>query len=536
MTAPRTDMHRLQELVRLHRMGTGKREVARLLKMSPKTEGKYRRAFVGACLLDGSPTDIPALDELKLAVESAHPSPPVRSYTSSVDRWMPTIETGFNEGVEAKAVWDKLQRTDSEFDATYAAVVRAYRRLRKRRGPVATDVTIPVTTAAGEVAQVDFGYAGKLLDPETNELRKAWAFVMVLGHSRHMFAKVVFDQRAETWLHLHVAAFHHFGGCPKVIVPDNLKAAVIRGAFGSSDRHAIGLNRTYRELARHYGFKIDPTPTYAPQKKGKVESAVRYVKRNALKTRDSNNIDEVNEELDDWVMTTAGLRVHGSTGRVPLSVFEAEEQSALMCLPTMTFQLVVWKEARVSQDCHVLFDRRLYSVPWRLVETKVFVRASSHTVDVFADDVRVATHDRRGTDLYVTHDAHLPEFRRDLRHRSDEYWQERAQKLSTEVGNYVANVFASDDVLSKLADVQAIVLHLETFPLHRIKAAVARADFYANYTFRGVRKILADELDFEPLPTLVVPADDTNELPQPRFARTTAELLAKHLETNHESH
>jgi len=105
------------------------------------------------------------------------------------------------------------------------------------------------------VAQVDFGYAGKPWDTTTGVPRKAWVSVMVLGHSRHQYSEVVFDQRTSTWLELHQRAFAELGGVPHVIVPDNLKAAVIRAAFGVSGLPE--LNRSYRELARHYGFRVD---------------------------------------------------------------------------------------------------------------------------------------------------------------------------------------------------------------------------------------------------------------------------------------
>jgi transposase len=96
-------------------------------------------------------------------------------------------------------------------------------------------VAIPVVTGAGEIAQVDFGYVGQLWDPACGRLRKAWVFVMVLAHSRHQFARVVFDQRTETWIALHQQAFQAFDGTPRTLVPDNLKAAVIHAAFGVSD-------------------------------------------------------------------------------------------------------------------------------------------------------------------------------------------------------------------------------------------------------------------------------------------------------------
>lgn len=180
-----------------------------------------------------------------------------------------------------KAFFDRLRLENADFKGSLGAVKRLVARLHRERGPRERDIGIPVVTAAAEVAQVDFGYAGRHGDPTTGQLRKAWVFVMVLGHSRHQFSRVVFDQRTETWIALHEQAFRFFGAVPRTIVPDNLKAAVIRAAFGVSEA-GCALKRGYRELARHYGFKVDPTPPAAPHKKGKVESSLKYVKNNAL--------------------------------------------------------------------------------------------------------------------------------------------------------------------------------------------------------------------------------------------------------------
>lgn len=108
----------------------------------------------------------------------------------------------------------------------------------------AEDVAIPVETVAGDVAQVDFGYIGHLYDATVGRLRKAWVFVLVLAHSRWMFARIAFDQKIETWLRCHVEAFTALGGVPRTVVPDNLKAAVVRAAFDVDD--PASLNRSYR--------------------------------------------------------------------------------------------------------------------------------------------------------------------------------------------------------------------------------------------------------------------------------------------------
>ena len=527
-------MHRLQELVRLHRMGVGGREVARLLKMSSKTELKYRQALAEAGLLEGDAGALPDADVLRDAVLAVHPRPTKPQTPTSVDPWMPAIEEAFKNGVQAKAVWDFLNRKEADFTASYTAVRRAFQRLRKHHGVREDDVVIPVDTAAGEVAQVDFGFVGRLFDPVSGRIRKAWVFVMVLGYSRHMFAKVAFDQKTTTWLQLHVDAFRHFRAVPRVVVPDNLKAAVVQAAFGASDRHRIELNRSYRELARHYGFKIDPTPVYAPEKKGKVESGVKYVKNNCLAALNVTDIAEVNAELADWVMRTAGQRVHGTTGERPLELFERVERPQMLPLPAQRYELLVWKRVTVHPDSHVQVDGKLYSVPWRHVGRQLWVRASRHSVEIYWDDTRVATHQRLMRDRRSTLPGHLPEERLALAQRSEDYWRRRAANIGPSITRYVDDVLASDPVLSKLRDVQAIVTELEKVPITRALAAVARASFYANYTYIGVRDILRKGLDFEPLPRLLTP---TAGLPgEMRFARSADELLAAHKESDHESH
>jgi transposase len=113
---------------------------------------------------------------------------------------------------------------------------------------------------------VDFGYAGLLRDPQTDTLRKAWAFVMTLSFSRHSYAEFVFDQEVGTWLRCHRHAFEWFDGVPRRIVTDNLKAAIVRAAL-----YDPVVQRAYRECAEHYNFLISPCRPGTPQHKGKVE-------------------------------------------------------------------------------------------------------------------------------------------------------------------------------------------------------------------------------------------------------------------------
>lgn len=518
-------MQRLQELVRLHRLGTGCRDVARLLGMSPNTERTYREALAAAGLLEGDAGALPELGDLKGVVAARLPLKESPQYVSSVEPWHEQIAKLLRKGAQAKAIYDRLGLDEPTFEGSLSAVKRLVRRLQQAEPVRADDVIIRVETVAGHIAQVDFGYVGRLLDAATGRLRKAWVFVMTLAHSRHMFADVVFDQCAATWQQLHVAAFEFFGGVPETIVPDNLKAAVIRAAFGLGDEPS--LNRTYRELARHYGFKVDPAPARKPQKKGKVESNVGYVKNNYFATCTDQDLHVVRAGLHRWVLQVAGLRAHGTTGRAPLALFEQEERGTLLPLAKVRYEPVTWYRGTVGEDAHVLFDRRTYSVPWTLLGQEAWVRATASTVVVYVGDERVSTHDRRAKGTRSTHDAHLPEGRRDLRHRDEAWWLAEADSMGAEVGALMREVLASDRELSLLSTVQAMVLHLRNFPAARAKRACQRASRFGNYKFPGLRDMLLKGLDFEPLP------GESDALPgalsHATHARDLRELLDAHL-------
>lgn len=527
-------MHRLQELVRLHRMGTGCRAAAALLGMSPNTERVYRKALIASSLWDGAVDALPALIELRRAVEEQRPvacAPPQQC--SSIEVYRALITPLVHKGVGPQAIHDRIRQEHPEFNGSVSAVKRLCRAIRRARGVRPEDVAIPLETEPGQEAQVDFGYVGQLYDPTEGRLRKAYVFVMVLSHSRHQFARISFDQKVETWLLLHMEAFEHFGGVPAVIVPDNLKSAVIRAAFSPSE--PTTLNRSYRELARHYGFKIAPTPPRSPEKKGKVESGVKYVKNNFFASRpDERAADVLGRELARWVFDVAGMRIHGTTGERPLDVFEQVERAALKSLPTRRPDLVVWHRAKLHRDCHVVFRGAMYSAPWTLVGKQLWVRADRSCVQLFCDDDRVATHEPAAPGKRRTDDRHLPEHRADYRHRARSYWEERADALGPEVGAYIREVFDSDDVLDQLRTVQAIVSHLVDFPPARAKAACLRASFYGSYKYGALKAILRKGLDFEPLPNVVSVA--MPPLAPPRFARNVRELLQYTKEDWHEPH
>lgn len=525
MSKPRVDMHRLQDLVRLHRKKVAPTDVARMLCMSRKTERAYRRALVRARLLEGPPEELPPLEELQEAVEAALPRKVAPQQASTAERWRPQVEKLLEKGKRPKVIYDVLCRDHGrDFVASYDAVYRLVRRVLRERGVRPEDVAIPVLTRPGLEAQVDFGYVGEVLDPATGRVRKAWVFVLTLTHSRHMVARLVFDQSEATWVRCHVEAFEELGGVPETIVPDNLKAAVIRRAFGVDEQTT--LNRSYRELARHYDAMIDPTPVHSPEKKGRVEAGVKYVKGSHFSTRElaESDADVERRELQRWVREIAGVRTHGTTRRQPLAVFEAEERAALRPLPPTRFEPRRWAEATVHGDSHVRFERAFYSVPFVHLHQQVTICATSTSVLVYQDGRRLATHERVGAGQWSTVEEHLPEHRAPYRHRDPAFWEQRADRIGEASGAFVRAVLGQDEVLSHLRQAQAAVLCLEQVTAERAEAACRRALHFGSLQPKALEAILAKGLDAtspcDGAETCVAPG-------APRFARSPEELVAR---------
>lgn len=510
-------MHRLQEVIRLHRLGRSQRTISRQLRMGRDTLRTYCEALSEARLLEGRPDELPQLDVIRTAVIGNEPSSAApEQQQSSVEKWRVEIAAKQAKGAGPTAIHDYLRlKHGSKYSGSLSAVKRLCRRLDRERRPIATDVAIPVDTAPGEVAQVDFGYAGLRYDPREGKLRRSWLFVMTLGFSRHIYADFVFDQKAKTWLRLHVSALEFFGGVPKVIVPDNLKAAVVRAAFGIDE--LVLLNRSYRELAQHYGFQVDPTPPMAPEKKGKAESSVKYVKRNFVATWESVDIKEDRRQLRRWVLEIAGQRCHGTTKRRPVELFDEQEREALLPLPRLRWEAVEWKKATLHRDSHIQIDGGYYSAPWGLLRQELWVRCTAHRIAIYHRDEHIWTHPRVAKGQRSTIETHLPDHRRDLRHRSREHWISRARSIGPEVEQLAEEIFGSDDVLLKLRQVQAVVSHLESFPAQRACAAAARALHFGAVEYKAIKNILRDGLDLQTPPD----SSDTRAWSQgSRFART----------------
>ncbi len=504
----RLHMNYVRDLIYRLRSGESGRRIAKDLGISRTTVSKYKHWAEAQGYLQPD-TTLPDDAALAAALGSAPKSPRA---ASSVEPYREMVQRLLDQGVEMTAIFHRLQ-DDHGYCGSYSSVRRYVRKLR----PAEPEVVVRVHTAPGEEAQVDFGSVGKLYDPVSGRMRRAYVFIATLGYSRHQYAELVFDQKVPTWIALHRRAFESWGGVPKRMVPDNLKAAVAKVLV-----YDPVLAEAYRRMAQHYGFLVSPTRPRTPRHKGKVESGVRYVKRNFMAGQEFLDIHAANQRLKIWVRERAGTREHGTTHQAPLRLFHEYEQAALLSLPDEPFTLREIKPVKVHPDCHVSIDKSYYSVLYAYVGQTLDAYISECIVQIYRGQALVATHPRSlEPGEWHTRLEHYPKHKAAYLQRTPAYCRQVAARLGPATSEVVETLLA-DRPLYRLRSVQAILRLEETVGAQRLEAACARALYFGDSRYRRIKDILNAALDREPLPETAAPAPTQRHI----FARSGAEFFA----------
>ncbi len=364
----------------------------------------------------------------------------------------------------------------------------------------------------GSEAQVDFFYVGSWFDPEAQRTRRLYAFLMTLSYSRHQFLYPVLAEDTAAWLEAHVAAFSFFGGVPQRMVPDNLTAGIRK-----ADRYDPRLTRAYGELARYYGCLIDPSRVAHPKDKPRVERGVSYARESFFRGREFTSLVEMRAAAVRWSREVAGQRIHGTTGRQPLVVFQQEEQRALLPLPPQPWQPVCWTSAVVHADCHLQVQGVRYSVPHPYVGQRLEVRLSPQTVEIYAGPTLVTTH-LRAQQGRVTRLEHYPEGAQAFLRMTPEACLAQAHAIGPATTTLIRELLDLP-VRYRLREAQAVLRLADTFA-ERLEAACQRALAVGDGRYRTVRGILERGTDRMAL--------EANPVPQPvgAFLRGPAALLA----------
>lgn len=369
-----------------------------------------------------------------------------------------------------------------------------HRKFPQLPAPVILRATIP-----GEVMEVDYGYLGVYWDPQSGKQRKVWFFSARLRHSRRVYREISFDQNQGSFMISHIHAFEFFGGVPQKVVPDNLKAAIVRASFQSPL-----VNRAYRSLANHYGFLISACPPGSPELKGGVESDVKYVKRNFLplfkerqkqRGRMPGHVDELKEELERWNLEVCDTHIVQKVGRSPLEIFEQEELTALGPLPACRWDPVLFKEATVGADWRVQFQKAFYSVPYRLIGERVLVMGNSSMVRIFHAGEEVTMHLRATRDWqYAWKAQHAPANMENYLSTTTQGLLIWADRVGSSVAALMSGIF-SDKAVDGLRPARALMRLAERYGRDRLEAACRRALSFQLSDYQSVKNILKDALD-----------------------------------------
>lgn len=505
----------IRTVVRYLRTTPNLSAIGRATGLNRRTIRRYQRWARAQGLLDQT-QPLPDLEALHAVFTTTLPpaAPPPQT-VSSVEPYREVVRTLHAQGVAGTAILQRLR--ERGYRGGLSSVYRFVHHLEQLE-LTPKNLTVRIEREPGSEAQVDFGYAGLLLDPTSGALRKAWAFVMVLAYSRHQYVEFVFDQKLPTWITLHAHAFAYFGGVPGRVVLDNLKAGITRACFDDPQ-----IQPTYRECAEHYGFLLAPCAPRTPEHKGKVEQGgVHYVKQNFLGGRAPTTLTQANADVLEWCRTTAGQRRHGTTKAAPLERFEQVERAELLPLPPTPYDLAVWKAVKLHRDGYVVFDQAFYSAPYRLVGQTLRVRGGSQQVRIYASDYTlVATHPRaQHPGERLTHPDHLVPTK-----APGVLWtRTTCRALAAEVGpetTELVSILLDDRVIDRHPRVVRILRLRTQVGDQRLEAACARLLAFGDLRYVTLKRVLEHGLESQLPPPLLL----ATPTPARIFVRSAAEVL-----------
>lgn len=403
-------------------------------------------------------------------------------------------------GVTLQLLWHEYKQGAPE-GYQYSQFCRHYRLWQRH-----LDAVMRQEHRAGEKLFVDFaGTKIPIIDRKTGTVTQAELFVAVLGASNYTYAEALPSQELPYWIAGHVHAFEYLGGCPQIVVCDNLRSGVTR-----AHRYEPELNRTYQEMAAHYRVAVIPARAGKPRDKAKVEAGVLITERwiiASLRNRRFFSLAEANAAIRErlqWLNQRPFKKLPGSR----LSQFEEIDRPALRPLPDRPYEFAIWKTAGVNIDYHVEVERHWYSVPYQLVGERCDVRSTTTTVEVFHRGRRVASHLRSyQPHRYTTEPAHMPDSHRRYSQWSPSRIIHWADKSGPATGQLVRSILESRPHPEQGFRACLGILRLGTrYGEDRLEAASRRALAVRAFSFRSVESILKNGLDRQPLPA---PVPDT---------------------------
>ena len=356
--------------------------------------------------------------------------------------------------------------------------------------------TMRQTHPAGEKLFVDYaGDTVPVFDQITNAERPAHIFVAALGASNYTYAEARWSEGLADWIGAHVNALATIGGVPKAVVCDNLKAGVTKPS-----RYEPGINRTYQDLAEHYGFAVLPARVAKPRDKAKVEVAVQIVQRFVLarlRNRRFFSLDELNAAIRECV-ADLNAKVMRKIGKSRAELLETIERPALDALPAEPYRYAEWKKclrrARLSRR-----DRQghYYSVPSRLIRETVEARITDTTVEILHKGSRIASHARSAVPhRHTTITEHMPSAHRRYAEWTPARMMSEAAKIGPATIALVEAIMKAKPHPEQGFRACLGILRLEkSYGAQRLEAACRRGNDIGATSYGSIASILRHGLD-----------------------------------------
>jgi hypothetical protein len=357
-------------------------------------------------------------------------------------------------------------------------------------------------TMPGEVAEADFGRLGMIWDPESGRRRLTWGMLIVLSYSRHSFLWPLFSQQLGDVIEGLEACWAFFGGIPHYVVLDNFPAAVV-----GTDPLNPQLTRGFLEYAQYRGFIADPTRPGHPKDKPKVERGMSYARERFFKGGEFHGVSDLRRQARDWCLDVAGRRVHGTTRRLPLVVFQEEEKAHLLPWDSDPYEVPDWCTVTVHPDHHIAYRYALYSVPYNTCPpgTKLEVRGDGKLVQLYHKGVLVKVHPRKSRGERSTDPEDYPPELTAYTLRSPNYLRRESAKLGEAVGTFADKLLSGPTPWSKLRQAYKLLRLGERYTSSRLNAACERALTVDLIDVRRLERILVETLEEEAIPVIAAP-------------------------------
>ena len=492
MPAERLTMRKIREVFRLKfDCDISNRQIAKSCKIARSTVGEYLFRFQQAALSWPLPQN---LDDNQLEQLLYPQLPALPAHERPLPDWSYIHQQLRQKSVTLMLLWQEYKEIHPQ-GYQYSQFCHRYRQWAAKIDPVMRQ-----EHRAGEKLFVD--YAGQTMpvyDLHSIQMREAQIFVAVLGASNYTYAEATWTQSLPDWIGSHSRAFAFFGGVPKLVVPDNLKAGVKKPSFYEPE-----INPTYLDLVNHYGTVVIPARVRRPKDKAKVETGVQIVERwilARLRNRQFFSLQQLNHAIAELLADLNNKPFQKLPGSRK-SAFESLDRPALNPLPSQPYQFAEWKKATVNVDYHIEVHRHYYSVPHALIKKKIDVRITNNTIECFYKSKRVASHIRsHHKGRHSTVKEHMP--------KSHQKWAEwtpqRFVRWAAKIGPHTQSLI--ENVLNSRAHPQqgfrsclGILRLAKGYGNDRLEAACHRAVAIGGTSYRSVQSILKHNLDQKPLP------------------------------------